>query len=244
MERTVTEPEEAETRRHSRRSDPWKAAFVVLLIVALLAVVTWVLLGSRLLVVRDVEVGGLQRMSENEVVDALGVATGTPLAKVDTDAARRRVEGLRLAESAEIVREWPATLRVRVTERTPRLAVQVGSGFRLIDADGVRIEDTDARPEGIPQVTIKGEVEGNPAVAEAARIAAELPDDLLARAESIEARDRASITLVFADGGRVVWGDGERTAEKAKILQVLLREHPSGPDRRYDVSAPGMAVVK
>ena len=34
------------------RSDPWKAAFIILLIVALLAVVTWVLRGSRLLVVR------------------------------------------------------------------------------------------------------------------------------------------------------------------------------------------------
>ena len=39
-------------------SDPWKVAFAVLLVVSLVCVVTWVLLGSRLLVVRDVAVTG------------------------------------------------------------------------------------------------------------------------------------------------------------------------------------------
>lgn len=242
VETHVADPSEAATR--PRRSDPWKVAFVVLLIVALLAVVIWVLLGSRLLVVREVPVSGAERISKGEVVKALDVPTGTPLAKIDIGAAQKRVEGLRLVESADVSRGWPAALRVRVTERTPQLAVRVGSGFQLVDHDGVRVDDAEERPEPIPQVVIKGEVEGNKAIAEAVAITEALPSGLKGRLESIDARDRAAITLEFADGGSAVWGDAKRIPEKARILEVLVGKHPSNGERRYDVSAPGMAVVK
>ncbi|MFC7330245.1 cell division protein FtsQ/DivIB [Marinactinospora rubrisoli] len=228
----------------SRRSDPWKAAFVALLVVAVLAVVAWLLLGSRLLVVRDVEISGTERVDPAEVLAAVDVPTGTPLVRVDTDAARDRVAGLRLVESAEVSRGWPATLRVNVTERTPLLSVAAGDGYRLLDGDGVAIEDAAERPERYPLVTVRGEVAGNPGVAEAAAIVEELPQSVLERTDRIDATDRASVVLLLADGAEVVWGDGERTAEKARLLDILMREHPPAEERRYDVSAPDVAVVE
>ncbi|MFC7741569.1 cell division protein FtsQ/DivIB [Nocardiopsis composta] len=144
-----------------RKADPWKVAFIVLLIVALLAAAGYLLLGSRLLVVREVAVSGLHRLDRDEVVRALAVPTGTPLARVDTEAAAERVAGLRLAESARVERGWPAELRVRVEERTPKLAVGAGGGYRLVDQDGVRISDTEALPEEYPLASVRGEVEGN-----------------------------------------------------------------------------------
>ncbi|TDQ52603.1 cell division protein FtsQ/DivIB [Actinorugispora endophytica] len=226
-----------------RGSDPWKVAFVALLVVGLLAVVTWVLLGSRLLVVRQIEVGGLGRLTEDEVAAAVDVATGTPLARVDTDAAAERVEELRLAESAEVSRGWPATLVVEVVERTPVVSIQAGHGYLLVDREGVRVEDSETRPSGYPLVSVRGEVEGNPAIAEAARIARELPGPLLDEVDTIEATDRATITLGLSGGATVVWGDAERGADKARVLQVLMREHPQEEGLRYDVSAAGVAVV-
>ncbi|MDA2808250.1 cell division protein FtsQ/DivIB [Nocardiopsis suaedae] len=240
-------PGGGEGGRPAPRSDPWKAAFIVLLIVALLAVVTWVLLGSRLLVVREVRVTGLERMDRAEVVRALAVPTGTPLARVDTEAAAGRAEGLRLAEQVEVERSWPASLTVRVAEREPRLAVRAGDGFRLVDHDGVRIEDADTRPAAYPLAQVRGEVEGNPGVAAAAS-AAEALDGALpeseARITSIDARDPASITVELDGGASVEWGDARDGARKARALEILVGEHPPTPDRVYDVSAVDMAVVR
>ncbi|RCV54494.1 cell division protein FtsQ/DivIB [Marinitenerispora sediminis] len=227
-----------------RRSDPWKAAFVALLVVAVLAVAAWLLLGSRLLVVRDVEVTGTQRVGRDEVLTAADVPTGTALARVDTEAVRERVADLRLVESVEVSRSWPATLRVRVTERAPALSVAVGEGYRLVDGDGVTVEDVAERPADYPLVDVRGEITGNPGIAEAAAIVAELPADVLERIGRIDATDRAAVILLLDDGAEVVWGDGERTAEKARLLDILMREHPPTEERRYDVSAPDVAVVE
>ncbi|GAA1985135.1 hypothetical protein GCM10009799_08200 [Nocardiopsis rhodophaea] len=227
-----------------RTSDPWKVAFVTLLIVALLAVVTWVLLGSRLLVVRDIQVTGVDRVSTTAVVRALDVPTGTPLARVDTGAAADRAAKLRLVESVEVTRGWPSTLRVAVTERTPRLALRVGDGFRLVDHEGVRIADTDSRPAEFPLVRIRGEVKDNSGIAAAAAITEQLPDGVLAKVDVITAEDPKALVLKLDDGATVTWGDDKRTREKGEVLAVLLREHPSKADRSYDVSAPDVAVVK
>ncbi|GAA1120790.1 cell division protein FtsQ/DivIB [Nocardiopsis composta] len=226
-----------------RKADPWKVAFIVLLIVALLAAAGYLLLGSRLLVVREVAVSGLHRLDRDEVVRALAVPTGTPLARVDTEAAAERVAGLRLAESARVERGWPAELRVRVEERTPKLAVGAGGGYRLVDQDGVRISDTEALPEEYPLASVRGEVEGNGGIAAAAGIAEALDGALPVRLVRIDARDPAAITLELAGGAEVSWGDGEAAEHKARVLEALAKEHPPAQGRRYDVSAQDMAVV-
>ncbi|MUL40836.1 FtsQ-type POTRA domain-containing protein [Streptomonospora sp. PA3] len=231
-------------RSGTRRSDPWKIAFVVLLIVGLLTVVTWVLLGSRLLVVRQVEVAGTDRLDPDQVVAAVDVATGTPLARVDTGAAQRRAEELRLVESARVSRGWPATLRVDVVERTPVLGMRAGDGFRLIDGDGVRIADTDKRPRNYPLIGVSGEPEGSPAVAAAAAVVEQVPAAVGGRIDTIDAGKRSAIELTLQSGATVDWGTTERSERKSTILTILLNEHPPGPDRHYDVSAPEMAVVE
>lgn len=228
----------------SRRSDPWKVAFMALLVVGLLAVVTWVLLGSRLLVVRQVEVSGLDRLARDEVVAAAAIATGTPLARVDVDAVAARVAGLRLTESVEVARGWPATLRIRVVERTPVVGIRVDHGYLLVDRDGVLVEDSESRPAGYPLVRLQGEVEGNPAIADAARIIEELPRTIADEVDDIEASDPATITFGLAGGVTVLWGDSERGANKARVLEALMERHPPQKGRRYDVSAAGVAVVK
>ncbi|WP_046470847.1 cell division protein FtsQ/DivIB [Allosalinactinospora lopnorensis] len=235
---------EGRTAKRSGRSDPWKVAFVTLLIVTVLSVVTWVLLGSRLLVVRDVEVSGIERLAPETVEAAVDVPTGTPLARVDTDAAARRAEELRLVESAEVSRGWPATLRVEVTERTPRLSIRVGEGYRLVDHQGVRITDSDERPDDHPLVKVRGEVEGNRAITTVAHITDELPDRVLGSLVSIDASDPENITFELDGGASVLWGDGRNAREKTDALAILMREHPPEAERRYDVSAPDVAVVK
>lgn len=225
-------------------SDPWKVTFAVLLVVALVCAVVWVLLGSRLLVVRDVAVTGTERVTAQEVETAVAVETGTPLIRVDLDGGRERVEGLDLVESATVTRGWPATLRVEVVERRPLLAVRVGEEYRSVDRDGVRIEDSPTRPGNRPLVRVSGELEDNAAVRAAADIVEGAPDSLLARIQLIDARDTDEIMIELGDGSVVEWGDSEATADKSDILRVLMREHPSQEGRVYDVGTPDLAIVR
>ncbi|GAA3743150.1 cell division protein FtsQ/DivIB [Salinactinospora qingdaonensis] len=227
-----------------RHPNPWQVAFVTLLTVGVFAVVTWVLLGSRLLVVREVAVSGVSRIDAPEVVAAVDVATGTPLARVDTSAAAGRVERLRLVESAQVSRGWPATLRVRVTERRPVLSIDVGGGYRLVDHDGVRVADAEQRPQKYPLVQITGEAKGNPAIAATAAVVEGLPPAILGEVATIRATDREQLTLELASGATVLWGDDTHIQSKARALEILLRHHTPEAGRHYDVSTPEVAVVK
>ncbi|MFE1169012.1 cell division protein FtsQ/DivIB [Nocardiopsis sp. NPDC058789] len=241
----TTEQDEAGPEAAVRKgSDPWKVAFAVLLVVSLVCVVTWVLLGSRLLVVRDVAVTGLDRVSKEEVVAAVSVETGTPLIRVDLDQGRDRAEGIDLVESAEVSRGWPATLRVEVVERRPLLAIRMGEEYRLVDGDGVRIEDSATRPGTHPLVRVTGEIEENTAVRAAADIVEEAPDSLIAQIQLIDATDTDDITVELGDGSVVEWGDARDTASKSAVLRVLMREHPPEAGRVYDVGTPDLAIVR
>ncbi|MFD6952667.1 cell division protein FtsQ [Nocardiopsis sp. TSRI0078] len=225
-------------------SDPWKVAFVALLVVALVCVVTWILLGSRLLVVRDVAVTGVERVSAEEVVAAVGVPTGTPLLRVDLDQSGERAESLSLVESATVTRGWPATLEVEVVERRPLLAVRVGEEYRLVDGDGVRIEDSEHRPDTHPLLRVTGEIEGNGGVRAAADIVERVPDPLLSRIRLIDATEADAIVVELGDGSRVEWGSPEGTDDKSAVLRALMSEHPPQEGRVYDVATPDLAIVR
>jgi cell division septal protein FtsQ len=47
---------------------------------------------------------------------------------------------------------------------------------------------------------------------------------------SIEALDPSSITLVLSHGRVVRWGGAARTADKARLLPVLLKHHVATVD--------------
>ncbi len=54
-------------------------------------------------------------------------------------------------ERAEVGRDWPDTLTVRVIERTPLAAVPGEDGFRVIDAAGVAFRTVAQAPDGLPR---------------------------------------------------------------------------------------------
>ena len=58
---------------------------------------------------RSIVVTGLGAVTQDEVVAATGVASGTPLLQVDTDAVAERVAGIRRVASARVQRQYPST---------------------------------------------------------------------------------------------------------------------------------------
>ena len=70
--------------RARKRAHPWKAAFFVLAVVAIIAGVTWALLGSKFLVVRSSHGHRGAGHPRSQVITAAGHRAGTPLIRIST----------------------------------------------------------------------------------------------------------------------------------------------------------------
>jgi cell division protein FtsQ len=235
-------PDAGEPAPGTKRADPWKAAFFVLAVVAIIAGVTWALLGSKFLVIRSITVNGAPDIPRGQVIAAAGVRAGTPLIRISTGTVARRVERLTLVESARVTRSWPNAITITIVERTAALAVREPAGWDLVDRFGVVLHQVQSRPQGLPRLrtsTAPDLLRGNPAVFAAAMVERELPARLAAKVRSIAAPTADTVTLYLHHGRTVVWGDTSQTAVKARELAILMR----GPARYFDVSDPRAVVT-
>ena len=217
---------------------------VALAAAGVVAAAVWVLFGSSLLVVRSVTVSGTHLVSRSEVVAAAGVQPGTPLIRVNTARATARIMAIPQVRSAQVTRSWPNRLVIVVQERTPVLVLPgYGGGYDLTDADGVVLQQVVRRPASLPlypTVAPEGALRGNPDLAAAAAVLAELPAQVRRSVVSVTAPRPDQVTLKLAGGITVVWGDAGRAGAKARELTVLMRAHL----RYYDVSAPGSVTAR
>src|SRR3954452_22529253 len=81
-------------RRRSRLSPGRRRVLRVVLGLLVLAIAAWVLVGSPVLAVRSVQVDGARTLLPGQVRETAGIVDGTPLLRVDVDAARARVARL------------------------------------------------------------------------------------------------------------------------------------------------------
>ena len=128
----------------------------------------WVLFGSRLLVVRSVEVTGTHLVPKSEVLAAAGILKGVPLIRVNTGAVADRVDRITQVQSARVTRSWPDGVVIAVQERKPALAVPAAGRFDLVDPSGVVVQ----------QMMVSTSPASMPASANASRAAASARSDV------------------------------------------------------------------
>jgi cell division protein FtsQ len=243
----------AATPRRTRT--PWRVAFFVLAGVGIVAGAMWALFGSRLLVVRSVTVTGEHLVTSAQVVAAADVPLGTSLISVDAGQVARRVEGIRQVASVTVSKDWPDHLTITVRERVPVVAVRMAAGgYDLVDPAGVLVVWSRMHPARLPlyQTSVNGgALRGNPGLATAADVLAELSPALSKQVAEVSASqvqagsgrtpgDADQVLLGLRDGKTVLWGSTDYAAQKNRELAVLL----SGTARYIDVSAPGTVVTK
>lgn len=220
------------------RPGRWKVVFVTLLVVGALAAVTWVLLGSRLLVVRHVEVTGTDLASRKQVVDAAGITLGKPMARLATGEIGQRVERLREVEEAEVERHWPGTVRIVVRERVPVAVFERGGRHHRIDRHGVVVADGASRPSGLPALTVATPGPSDRVTLAALAVLSGLPERIAGRVLEVSATGPEAVTLQMSGGQTVIWGAAERAEEKIRLLDALWRTAAGRAVGTVDVSAP------
>ena len=208
-------------RQWARRWLAWRRVVALLLLIALLVGAVWLFFFSDVLAVKEVE-----------------VPSGQPLARVDLDAIRARIEALAVVRDAEVTRAWPDRVLIDVHERQAIAVVEIGGRIRGLDAEGVVFRDYPRPPPGMPQVRTSSDTRSD-ALQEAALVVEALPAEIDRQVDHVEVATVDQISLVLRNGKTVVWGSAEESDAKAEVLAELFKQ----PARTYDVSVPGQPTT-
>ena len=226
-------------RQWARRWLAWRRVAALLLVMGLVVAGFWLVYFSDVLAVKEVEVQGTRTLGSEQVREVAAVPSGQPLARVDLEAIRARVEALAVVRDAQVTRTWPDRVQINVEERVAIAVVDIGGRTRGMDSEGVVFQEYPKPPPGLPQVRTSSDTRSD-ALREAALVVESLPGDITRRVDHVEVGTIDQISLVLRDGRTVVWGSAEESDAKSEVLTGLLRQ----PARTYDVSVPGQPTTK
>lgn len=236
--RTVRNRKRFTRRQWARRWLAWKWVAAVLVLILLVVGGTWLVYFSSVLAVQGVDVTGTTTVSASQIRTVARVPEGEPLASLDLQAIRSRVESLAVVREADVSRKWPDQVLITVEERVPVAVVDIGGRIRGMDATGVVFRDYAKAPDGLPRVETETGTRAD-ALREAAEVVAALPPALARQVDHVEVKTVDQIALVLKDERRVEWGSADESATKAEVLTALLRRDAT----TYDVSVPGQATT-
>ncbi|MEI5673768.1 MULTISPECIES: cell division protein FtsQ/DivIB [unclassified Nocardioides] len=220
-------------RQWRRRWLAWRYVAAIVLLLGLVGGTVYAVYFSAWLSVQGVEVSGTRTVSAGVVRDAARVPEGDPLATVDLNAIRARVEALAPIRSADVTRQWPDQVRVEVVERVPVAVVELGGQVRGMDEDGVLFRRYRSVPDSLPLVKA-GSGADSETLREAATVVGSLPAGLAADVLRLDVDSVDGIRLVLRDDRQVVWGSADESDLKAEVLAKLLAQDAA----TYDVSVP------
>lgn len=228
----------ADRRWRRRLRGRARAILAGLLLAALVVAAAWLVLFSSVLDTQHVRVTGAVTLSARQVRHVADVPLDGPLARVDVDAVRARVEQLSSVASVDVSRAWPHTITIALTERTPVAVVETGHGLRAVDASGVLFPAPPSRAH-LPVVRAAAAAD-TVSLREAAHVAAALPARLARAVDHLELHSADGIRLVLRDGRVVVWGSAADSGTKARVAALLLR----GKVTEVDVSVPARPTTR
>lgn len=93
------------------------------------------------LVLTDMQISGLNRTRQSDVLAVLDVDNGMPLLAINLEILQQKVEALPWIKQADVTRSLRGELKISITERVPYALAQKDGNVSLIDANGVPITD-------------------------------------------------------------------------------------------------------
>lgn len=173
------------------------------------------------LALQNVDVVGRQRQSAGSILTALDVRRGMPMFDIDLAAAKARLEALPWIRTADVQRQLPDTLLIRLVEREPFAFWQRNGALSLIDRDGTVIPTRDIAQYGSRIVLV-----GDDAPAHAASLI-----DMLATEPALAHRVDAAVrfgtrrwTLRFDTGVEVALPEIDAAAAWQRLAGLETRD--------------------
>lgn len=213
--------------------------WMAMLIFLGLVLITVTVLFTPVLGVRTVNVSGIKALTPEQVMLAAEVPLGTPMIRLDTDGIGTRVANLSRVATVDVVRDWPSTILIEVTERKPVATFAGPGGIHLVDATGDDFATVPTAPPALPTITVPHAAPSDPATQAAIAVLAAIPQQLRPILVNVSADTPGHVTFALNNGKTVIWGDTADGGHKAAVLAALLTQ----PGKTYDVSAPDLPTI-
>lgn len=208
---------------------------------------------SSLLAIEHIEVEGNRVIPTEEILDRTApLLRGQSLLKPSFADAKNLLTGLPFAESVDIDRDFPRTVRIRIREHRPFVNLRsVDNRVFVLSSEGKVLMGADSPLADLPILSTKeacaaelGQTPGCPDVITGVGFLANIPvsfnqefSEVMVSAEDISARTRAGVTVRF--------GSLDDYALKFEVLrQLLARTEGAGAKVIIDVSVPERPVTK
>jgi cell division protein FtsQ len=112
---------------------------LIALLLLLLGVSGWLLGWSPYLRVETIAVTGLGNgspLTSQQILTQAELGEGMAMARVSEPAVRRALQRIPRVGDVDVIRQWPRSVEVRITERIPWAVVRVLDALYFVDAAG------------------------------------------------------------------------------------------------------------
>jgi len=236
----VGEPHRPSLMHYRRRRRLALGLLVVLLLAACVFGGRSVLLHAARFRVSQVDVAGTVGVDPELVRAASGVWIGQPLLAVHSEEVRARVAAIPQLATVLVTRDWPSTVTVTVTERTPVALAASAAGPQLVDATGLPYQTAPRPTPPLPRLAVDRVAPDDPATRAGLAVLAVLAPEIREKLQVVEAAGPTDVTLRLTGGKQVRWGSADDAARKAAVLTALLTQ----PGTIFDVTAPGLPTIR
>ncbi len=229
------------------RSRPRRAALWAGGVALLTAAVIYLVGFAPVFVLEEVRVTGGSDEVKALALEQAEAPIGEPLARVDTEAMSDRVAADSRIEQVVVSRDWPSSVAVEVTMRSPAAVLkQPGKPLRLVDTNGVIFDEVATRPSDLPQIrAARGDVDAESlagAVAARSALGAPFAEDVSSMNVTSDGDLRFSVGVID-----VSWGRPRDAELKAAATRALLAQDTIDPEGEkemtIDVTSPRSPVV-
>lgn len=123
--------------------------FSFLGVVFLFMVGGFLFLRSPYFSIREVTVDGCVSLSRDEVLELAGIREGMNIFAVNLDKTQKLLECSPLIKTADVKRELPSTIYIRIEERKPVALVVSGGKLWLVDLEGKVLGEDNGKIPGL-----------------------------------------------------------------------------------------------
>ncbi len=253
--RTAIKRERAGERRRKARI-PFTIAGVVLGLAVLLLVAYLILVNTSVFEIKQIDVEGADHLTDQEVQALVSIPQGTNLLNVDAQAVEKSLERDSWVKSAEVVRVFPDTIKIVVTERAIGALVEVTTGQEqtiqnwALSDDGMWLmvvptrdtevgrnlsekiyEDADAvlHITGVPYGLEPqiGAYCTDESVNNALAIISGMTTQLADQVKLVNAAESESIVLTLDSNIEIAFGDSNDIRDKERVCLKIMEEYPT-----------------
>lgn len=259
---TFSVQDEIRRDRRIRRANRMRKArtrargLVTFLLCVAIGVLLIAAVGATVLRVQTVIVSGNERYSAEEILEAANL-DGEVLLLIGNKTVYKRVsEKCPYVDKIELVKEYPSTVTVNVTETEAKYALRVFGRTLTLD-ESLRVMDYTDDIEGLILLTlpkIKSAIEGKRIVfasEEGERFADEMiraffKDGNAEFLTSLDISERFSLSGAIDGEAEIIFGDYKNISEKLTVVKQLLEDAKDeyASFARIDVSVLSQASLK